>query len=185
MDENQPCYQVIKDNNGNEIRKRCFLSLSEAVDKFHNNDPEYFDFYLSVEEYAAGFYCETFCYGIMVDTDVINNKVIELIRACFARGILTTLSGDMYEDKCVYVDLDCQYSKILKNIVLPNGWVVSGCCCQNTYKLLGIDVETLHCEDNCDLSLDRRRLARKGGYITKQEAEMVVSSIIGAIEHDN
>lgn len=56
----------------------------------------------------------------------INPKVLELVFALNQAGFVTTMSGDMYTDKLVYVDLWVGHAHQLVGKILPEKWGFCG-----------------------------------------------------------
>lgn len=121
----------------------------------------------------------------------LNPKVEPLVNELNNRNIPTFLSGDLYGDKVVYVDLpggtyvrgkleqgSDKYEKLLENVDLPEGWAVIRADVTGSDAFI-----TGKPEDTAPRPRETKtRLIRKGGAVTEEEARAVADAVQEAIE---
>lgn len=127
--------------------------------------------------------------------DVLNPKVKNLVISLNKVEIETALSGDMYTNLLVYVDLDNKYENKLRKIKLPQGWELTDTRSVSAIALaIGLDkaiekhIEGSGMSSNEYTNIYNRsrapftRLVRLGDDpISKQEAELVTQSVLQAL----
>jgi hypothetical protein len=114
----------------------------------------------------------------------INPKVAPLVSALNKLNIFTTLSGDMYGNALVYVDLSIPYGSV-EISKLPAGWVVGPNAANHTLAVHGnaaVD-KTSKDADAAAQELEslgvvpRLRLSRAGGAVSISEAGKVAAAV--------
>lgn len=123
----------------------------------------------------------------------VNPKVLPLVEALYAAGIVTTGSGDLYGNDLVYVDLADGWEGAIAAAGRPPGWVVSVTLGDAAREALGLPpkpepdfrgeaVEGVQ-DDDPEAEIwptAMVRLSRRGGAVTPQEAEDVTASLLHA-----
>lgn len=119
---------------------------------------------------------------ILSDTERLNPKVEQLVLALNKAGIRTTMSGDLYEDQLVYVDVAPEHFDEINMAELPDGWI-------NTHTMMAATKyyvldEQMNEQQNAMfenfIQVNKPiRLARKGADpVTAEEAQAVADSIV-------
>lgn len=109
----------------------------------------------------------------------LNPKVRSAVIALNQAGIKTTMSGDLYGDDLIYIDIDEDALKRLDPAKLPEGWKLTGLDIKATKRdVLGIPIQ----EGDTDHSdyLGSRRLARAGNQpVTNAEGKALIAAFAG------
>lgn len=117
----------------------------------------------------------------------INPKVEEVVIALNDAGIRTTMSGDLYGDELMYIDLDPDHQEALDRARLPEGWVKTYTDITLTNRdVLGTPipagregyVKNLMKAAEDQPMYGRRRIAKKGAsQVSPKEAQAIADAI--------
>lgn len=121
----------------------------------------------------------------------VNPKVLPLVEAMLAAGVVTTASGDLYGDDLVYVDLADGWESEVAVAETPPGWVVTPALADAAREALGLPqqpvpdfpgepVEGVQGDDEDEPPGPAVRLSRRGGAVTPQEAAAVTGALLRA-----
>lgn len=123
----------------------------------------------------------------------VNPKVLPLVEALLAAGVVTTGSGDLYGDDLVYVDLADGWENAIAAMRMPSGWVATPTLADAARKALGLPprvftspgepVEGVQ-DDEDELPGSAVRLSRMGGSVTPQEVADITNSLLSAAGQD-
>ncbi len=122
------------------------------------------------------------------DDEPINPKVAPLVEALNKAGIRTVMSGDMYGDEIVYVDIDPRSlprGKTLWDYAddFPEGWkAVHNNIYATKYETIGYEPTERQFEQmaNVAASSPPIRLAKAGKSISRTEIDQIVAALKGA-----
>lgn len=114
--------------------------------------------------------------------DKINPKVRTLVALLAQAGVPTTMSGDLYGDELVYVDLSAKDVEAAVAAGLPDGWVATWQHTALTHRdVLGKKVRSAQAgiTKNYQKAYKKQRLARAGSEaVSKEEAQAVVNAVL-------
>lgn len=109
----------------------------------------------------------------VMEDEPINPKVINLVVELNKAGITTIMSGDLYTEEFVYVDMfDDEFKKLMKihNYRVPKGWTV-------TYAFAKEAMEGArrkeHDEEVLYGGTEKVRLIKVGSFISREEAQII------------
>ena len=126
-------------------------------------------------------------------TEPLNPKVAEAVFAFNDAGIVTQLSGDLYRDDLVYLDLQEDVAAAVESgidngaVCLPQGWMMAPTRIGPMREALGLDVVPSGTVPTNVVRLSdgepNRRLARLGGGISRDEAAALAAAVAAACRH--
>lgn len=115
--------------------------------------------------------------------DKINPKVTPLVEALNGAGFETSMSGDLYGNELVYVDLSAQAAARVAGTMLPAPWTWTYQDIKLTHRdALGTPIppNQLGVTANIMDTGQPRRIARPGGTISEHEAHSIVAALTKA-----